>query len=739
MTVAAIVEVDNEDLAAIATEQQRQKEELLESLGISIASKFTSRAAKRKFKENQWLRAASLYYGKLALTDYYRSSESPFSTPIYSNRPDVNVVRSKCSIAIAQTVSMQFGSGDKNWDILPPPNNIDPRTVDSCALMSDEIETQLDKAKYSYNCRLGMWDRVVLGSCVIKGPNSVGTLTRAYKQLQGSDTWVPTMSVDYDPQIVRVNPWFFYPDDTTDQFSALNDTIECHPMTALDIKKLIKHEGFLPDALQRVLEKKPEEYNSGTWTDFAKISENNPNLFKNKYVMLEYHGPITRTQLDKLDIDPCYDSLNDEYYGEVWYCQGEIVRIELEAIEASFSTGYYMSVWEKDPGSVFGFGVPLMMEDAQRVVNESWHMILDNTAISSGPQVAMQKQLITPANGKWELNPRQIWYLTDSQATVAEAIQFFNVPNVTPNIVPIMQMAQQFAEEESGIPLIAAGLTSPEVGDTATGALMFHQASTTLLDFMSEEWDDNITAPIIQAMYAWNMQNNPKSEIKGNYCIDVRTSTQYKNKQLNLRDLEKLSVESAQNPEMAKWINADVLTKMRLDMMNLPSKAVIKTEEEVKAEEEAAKNAPPSPEVMQMQLESRKIKVDEDRLAFDMKQGQQLAVWTHEEKMGAEQARLVEAQARVAVSQNDKEIALLQLQQRHAEAGMKTDASVQIATQNNQTKAFTAGINHATEQQKADAYDAQVQSEHINAQAAIVSKHVNEKAKIAKMKTGKTK
>src|SRR5690606_10158650 len=157
-----------------------------------------------------------------------------------------------------------------------------------------------------------------------------------------------------------------------------------------------------------------------------------------------------------------YDSLNDEYYGEVWVCEGEVIRIELESIEASFRVPYYISVWEKDPASVFGFGVPLMMEDAQRVVNETWHMILDNSSMSSGAQVAMHKHQIEPANGKWELGPNQIWYLTDDSINVQDAIQFFNVPNVTRQLVPILQMAQAFSEEESQIPLITAGLNSPE-------------------------------------------------------------------------------------------------------------------------------------------------------------------------------------------------------------------------------------------------------------------------------------
>lgn len=711
--VATITPIDEdtskmseEELASLAEQKEterRQREEMLESLALAISGKFTSRASKRAAKENQWLRSSSLYYGKLALPTYY-AKETPYESSTHSNRPDVNVVRSKCSIAIAQTVSMQFGTTNKNWDIEPPKNVSDPQVAASCSLMSDEIEAQLEEAKYSLNCRRAMWDRVVLGTGVLKGPNSAGKLVRSYQKLEGTETWVPSVSVDYAPVIIRVNPWFFYPDETQDEVNKLNDTIETHPMSAFELKKYMKHEGFKSDAIARVLERKPEEYISSSWADFAKLSENNPNLYKDKYMVLEYHGPITRTQLDKLDIDPCYESINDEYYGEVWVCQGEVIRLELESIEATFAVPYYLSVWEKDPGSVFGFGVPLMMEDAQRVVNETWHMILDNSAMSSGPQVAMQKHLIEPANNKWEMGPNQIWYLTDIMATVDQAIQFFNVPNVAAQIVPIMQMAQGFAEEESGIPLIAAGLQSPEVGDTATAQLMVHNASTTLLDFMSEEWDDNITAPIITAMYAWNMQNSTKPEIKGSYTVDVRTSTEYKNKQIHIRDLEKLSVESAQNPELAKWIEQPALQRSRLEMMNLPSKAIIKTPEQVQKDDEARANAGPSPQEMELQLEARKIAVMEGELAHKVRTEQQDAQWQHEEKMTANQARLVESQARVAVSQNEKEIEILKLMQKDGAEARKLMTEEKIATQNNQTTAFLTGLEETRKNQENELY-----------------------------------
>lgn len=710
LETTGLSEDEQEALREEANARRREIEETYDLLAHAIQCKFDDRSKRRRTKEQQWLTSAGLYFGKLGGGDGVLTAETPFDPTKTSDRPDVNICRSKCSIAIANSVSMQFGTSNKNWDLLPAKSYGTPDNIAACQSMSDEIEEQLDSAKYPMHARRAMWDRVVLGTGILKGPMSVGSMVRSYEQLSGSETWIPSVTVDHTPKVVRVNPWFFYPDEGCDPTQAIPDSIEVHPMSPLELKKYMDHPGFRKEAIAKVLEEAPPEYNSDTWTNYAKVSDSNPHIYKNRYLVLEYYGPIKLSQLEKLSVEPTYNSINDEYYGEVWVCCGQVLRVELEPLEASFKIPYYVSIWEKDPSSVFGYGVPLMMADAQRVVTETWHMILDNSSISSGPQAAMQKHLVEPANGKWQFAPKQLWYLNDPQATIDQAIRFFNVPNVTQQLVPIMQLAQGFAEEESGIPLIAAGLQSPEVGDTATGQLVMRHASTTLLDFMSEEWDDNITAPLIEAFYAWNMQNNPKPEVKGVFTVDVRTSTEYKNKQLHIRDLEKLSVEASQNPEMAKWVNMDSLTRARLSMMNLPSRDIIKSVEQMTAdEEERAKNQQPPPEMLKLELESRKIALEEASLEFEMQQQQQREAWEHDEKMAAVNARFVESQARVAVSQNEKETEMLKLAARSEEFASQLQSQEKIARENNLTKAFQAGLQQQVKAKDQQLYETELE------------------------------
>jgi hypothetical protein len=397
----------------------------------------------------------------------------------------------------------------------------------------------------------------------------------------------------------------------------------------------------------------------------ASIWEGSPYLYRNRYQVLEYHGPVTYDELNKLGITPTYESPTSEYYGEVWVCCGKVIRMELENIEGFYETPYSLAVWKRDPTSLFGFGHPLLLADAQRVTTAAYHMVLDNASLTSGPQVAMYKKYIQPVDGNYNISPNKVWLLTDPSVPVENAIKFFNPTNVIGNIMPVMELARKFAEEESAT--LASPTQSPDNTDTATGALLMRHASNTNLDFSSEEWDDQVTEKVIRRYHAWNMQYNPKQEIKGDYVIDVKSSTEYKNKQMFIRDMERLSMEAAQNPVMAMALNMDELTAARLSMMHLPGNRIVRTKEEFQQAQQAAQQAP-DPQMLELQLkqaelemQKEKLKLETQELAFQLKQQQQRELWEHEEKMGSNKAREMEAQAQVLKARSEAQVEMLKL------------------------------------------------------------------------------
>lgn len=651
--------------------------EILDGLAKRIEDSFEKRAVARLPKEQEWEQAQRLYDAPLS-NSQPTSPDRPYGDFSTNRaRPTPNIVRTKCDTAIANSVSMQFAGGEKNWDLFTAPNVTDPAVIESCRLMEKEIETQLLETKYALHCRRAIEERVILGTGVLKGPVNTGKMKVAYAKLPDG-SWVPQVTEDKQPRIEQVSVWRFYPDMSVTDFSECADTIELHPMTPLELSQYRNHPGFDKEAIDEILSGngdkdpvKPDFYNERFARFTADVWGRSPYLYKNRYQVLEYHGPVTYDDLQKLGLEPTYESPTMEYYGEVWVCCGKVIRMELENIEGFYETPYSLAVWKRDPASPFGFGHPLLLADPQRVVTQAYHMILDNASLTSGPQVAMYKKYIQPVDGSYEIAPNKIWLLTDPSARIDDAIKFFNPTNVIGNIMPVLDLARQFAEEESATSAMAAGLASPDNVDSATGQLIMKQSSTTLLDFLAEEWDDQVTEKIIRRMHAWNMQYSPKDEIKGDYVVDVKSSTEYKNKQMYIRDVERLSMEVTQNPQLAMAVNVDELARARLKLMHLPSNRIIKSTEEYMQAVQASQSQP-NPEMIRIQLEmkeaeraDRELALKEAQLQFEMNQAQQREIMEHKERMAANFARVQEAQAQVLKARSEVQREMLQAAQKN--------------------------------------------------------------------------
>lgn len=688
--------------AAKKAEEERQK--ILTDLAAAVEKKFDLRRAKRRPKESEWVEAYKLYLGHLGTYDNYTSFEQPFGNKRKKRRPDHNIVRGKCDVAVSQNISIQFAGGDKNWD-LHPTASPDIPAIEAAAkaeLMEKEIEDQLTEARYGFKCRKAITDRVILGTGILKGPVNTPRVKKIYLQSQdpmtGRTVWMPSFTTDVQPDVQRVDPWMFYPDDTVNDFERASDCIEAHPKSRTDLVKLRANTGFIQEVIDELMEEAPKEYSNNSFSDYASLTDTNPDLFKDKYVLLEYHGPITRTQLDALEIDPGFDSPIEEYYGEVWVCQGRVLRIELSNIEGDFELPYSVCPWVVDPSSVFGFGVPIVLQDQQRVVTSSWHMVLDNASASSAPMLFVDKAMIEPANGEWVIGPGKIYYQTEYGGDMSKAMQYIITPNNSEQLMNVLMAAKNFSEEESSIPLMAAGLQSPQATQSATGMAILQQASTTVLDYMAEVWDDLVTNKTITRFYHWNMQYGLNDEAKGDFEIDVRSSSEFRNKQLYLHDLEKISMESAQNPAMAEVLNMQEVTRARLSMMRLPNRPLVKTDEQI-AQEQEQKAQQPDPAMIEMQmkqkeleLKEREIGIKEGQLEIEYTLQQQREQMDHAEKMANAYARIMGEQAAVLRVQTEKEIEMLKLAQRETDSSRKHEIMAAIALQSDETKKFLAAM-----------------------------------------------
>jgi len=705
-------------------QMEQRKQDVYATLARTIESTLVARMGTRKAKENQWLEAMRVYLGSLSSYNIV-TGEYPFGTKADDrlvHRPEFNICRSKCRMAIAQTISYQFSAGDKNWNLRTPASiyldpqdyqaavqqmqdpNLSPDEVVELKVdaMEREIEYHLECTHYPREIRKAMHDWVILGTGVMKGPLNAGKMKKVYQKQQTSDgriIRVPSFSLENVPLLYRVNLWYWFPDDTVTDVDKAENSCEVHPLSKQELNDLIKHPGYMGDQIKLCLAEDPKQYTNSPFNDPAYLTQG-INLLKNKYLVIEYHGPIKKEDLNILGVQSTDETPYDEVYGEIWVCNGRIIRLQLSTLEGCNRIPYYAAVWEPDPATIFGFGIPMLSRDQQRVVNESYKMVLDNAGISAGPQVVVDTTLIKPADGEMECTPFKVWYIQEYGADANKAIQFFTPPNSFEGLAALISLARSFADEESGITLIQNDITLPtQAQDSATGMAIKDENAQAPLFLQAERWDDDITHPIIDAMYDWEMQYSPKEEIKCDVEIDVRSSTQYLKGLMDQQKLDRLMQEISQGSPIAKWINLDELILARLSSMKLPSHAIIKSPQQVAQDEAKAAQQPPQPDpnmlkaqaaILMAQNQQQEIAQKAQQMQFDQQRHQDDMQYKwqiqHDTNAANVQSHVldvkkaeVQSQGTMAQGYSQHQLGALQLQTELAKTSMQENTKKQLA------------------------------------------------------------
>ena len=750
-----------EQIQAAAEEIMQRRENALKSIAQEVETQFREDAMHRKVKEQEWLVAEKLNLPQSATIRENRiTADKPYGLrkgnqdTESSIPPEFNIVRSKMKIAKAQLEMMQFGAGsDKNFEIRNDPASdvvndlqnfdivlhpdtqtpvIDPQTGQPMTISDlaakkisedDERARRMDETVWS-NCiemnygqkmRQGMDDYLEYGTTVFQGPFNNRKVSKVRKNLTTSDNrsiWVSETSEQIKPDFKRVNPWLFFPDHRALSIEECERATVVNILTARDLRNLAKREDFFGDVIKALLKEEPNRNYYNCFTPQSSFY-NNKNYLAGKYIVLEYHGYLGIKELDDLGITPPFENPFDVYPCEIWVCQGKIIYLGLELLENEDRLPFAVECWERDPSSLFGFG-SILLYDAQRVVNMTYKMLLDNAGMSALPQVGVNSELVKATDGKPVITPGKVWEMTEFGDDIHKALQFFYPENNVQMLASVLNMAREFGNEESTIPLIQGGLTDPNIGDAgATGMSMIMVASNSILSSKARSWDDNITKPIIKGIYEWNMQYNNREDIKGDFVIDVKTSTAYLSKVLEQKDIERLCVEVQQNEELQDLIEVDELYRARLAGMKLPFDRIVRDPakvEKIRREkaQAAQANQQNNPEwmdaqskVMTAQARMQDAQVKEKQLQFDATVGLQEAQMEHDQKMADYTVtRPAEAQARVQQAQiqqqTQREKIAADLQQKR----MQVDANVYNHDQKVKQNNFHQGMKQVNEQQK---------------------------------------
>ena len=89
--------------------------------------------------------------------------------------------------------------------------------------------------------------------------------------------------------------------------------------------------------------------------------------------------------------------------------------------------------------SCWGFGVPYLMKAQQKVLNAAWRQMMDNSGVTSGPQICVKPDLISPADKNWELSSRKIWWASSETEDVRKDLQHLNLIRIGENCLQLLK------------------------------------------------------------------------------------------------------------------------------------------------------------------------------------------------------------------------------------------------------------------------------------------------------------
>jgi hypothetical protein len=308
--------------------------------------------------------------------------------------------------------------------------------------------------------------------------------------------------------------------------------IERSRLVRSDLNQMLGLPGYNDAAIRQVLHEYGTrgyvETNAST-TDTPRAnmeSREDPRMNSSGMIdMLEYHGYVQgKLLLDQGMMSP--EEVPDpdkDYFVDAYKVGRYVLKVQLSP-NLRKRPPYYVTSWEKVPGTVVGNGLPDILDDIQTTANAALRALTNNMSISSGPQVVVNDDRIAENEDGDELFPWKRWHVVnDPMGTNAQPpISFFQPQSFAQELLGVYEKFTQIADELSAIPRYITGSERlGGAGRTASGLAMLMGNAAKILQTVAANIDRDVIEPILVDLYDMIMLTDTTGMLRGDESIDV--------------------------------------------------------------------------------------------------------------------------------------------------------------------------------------------------------------------------
>jgi len=452
------------------------------------------------------------------------------------------------------------------------------KAKESAERAQEQIDDWLVECRYHAEVRKVLESAARVGTGILKGPHPGKTRKRAAAQT--AEGWTVEISQKVEPLSKSVSYWNFYPDGSCgDDIQRGSYVFEVDDITARKLMDL-KGGDYLDDMIDMCIEEGPTSAVDGTRRHKQGDKTSEKDLFQIWY----FHGYVSKKDMISAGCE-C-DGKKETYPCIVTMVNDRIIKVAMSPLDSG-EFPYDVMVWQERIGHWAGQGVARQMRECQKGANAAVRNLMDNAGLSAGPQVIVNRDKIRPANGKWEITPRKVWWTVDGEGDtdVSKAFTIINIPTLQQELMAILQFWLKEAEDVTGMPMLLQGQQG-KAPETVGGMQILNNNGTTVLRRIARNFDDRVTEPHIGRYYEYLLLHGP-DDCKGDFTIDARGSSALVERDAQKQELMQL-IGLSLNPAYGmdpELVITEVIKSMRFD----PKRMVLSDEKK----EEMAKRQPP--------------------------------------------------------------------------------------------------------------------------------------------------
>src|SRR5882724_262869 len=305
--------------------------------------------------------------------------------------------------------------------------------------------------------------------------------------------------------------------------------IERSRLSRAELNDLLDIPGYNVEEVRAVL----DEYGRGgladNWdqTDSERaVNESRENPVTNNSGMitcLEFNGNVQGRMLleQGMDAKLIPDALRD-YMVQGWLIGTHVIKVQLSPSPRK-RHNYFITSFEKMPGTPVGNGLTDIIADLQEGANSTLRALMNNMGIASGPQVMVNDSRLAAGEDGEELYPWKRWHFEDDPVAGQSQvpISFFQPNSIAQELLMVYDKINGMADDASAIPRYLQGSSAGGAGRTSSGLAMLMGNASKILQTVAANVDRDIFDPLLTSLYDIVMMTDNSGLLTGDEQVRV--------------------------------------------------------------------------------------------------------------------------------------------------------------------------------------------------------------------------